>query len=166
MAKQSAGILVYRRRGTTVEILLGHPGGPFWARKDAGAWSVPKGEVEAGEGLFVAAKREFAEEIGQPAPEGTYIELGSFKRSGGKEIFAWAVEGNIAVSEVTSNMIQMEWPPKSGKQIEFPEIDRAAWVTLADAPQKMHKGQDIFVERLAESLGITLEGPPEQQSLL
>ena len=166
MAKQSAGILVYRRRGSVIELLLGHPGGPFWARKDAGAWSVPKGEVEPGEDLLVAAKREFAEEIGQPAPEGELIELGSFKRSGGKEIFAWAVAGSLDVSKVKSNMVQMEWPPKSGEQIEFPEIDRAAWVPLLDAPRKMHKGQDVFVERLAEVLGERLQEPPQQQSLL
>ena len=166
MAKQSAGILVYRCRGASIEVLLGHPGGPFWAKKDAGAWSIPKGEIEAGEELLTAAKREFAEEIGRPAPGGELIELGSFKRSGGKEIFAWAIEGDLDVSKIRSNMVQMEWPPKSGKQIEFPEIDRAAWVPFAAAPHKMHKGQDVFVERLAEKLGINLQGPPEQQSLL
>lgn len=166
MAKQSAGILMYRRRGATIEVLLGHPGGPFWAKKDAGAWSVPKGEVEEGEDLLEAARREFAEEIGQSAPDGECVELGSFKRSGGKEIFAWAIEGDLDVSKITSNSVRMEWPPKSGKQIEFPEIDRATWISLAAAPAKMHKGQDVFVERLAEKLGVNLQGPPEQQSLL
>lgn len=168
MAKQSAGVLVYRRRGSVVEVLLGHPGGPFWAKKDKGAWSVPKGEVEAGEDLMEAAKREFQEEVGHPAPEGEYIELGSIKRSS-KEIFAWAIEGDLDTNSILSNTIQIEWPYKSGQQIEIPEIDRAAWIPLDKAPEKMHTGQDVFISRLAEILGVSLQGPPkppEQQTLL
>lgn len=168
MAKQSAGVLVYRRHGGTVEVLLGHPGGPFWAKKDQGAWSVPKGEVEAGEALIDAAKREFQEELGQPVPEGEYIELGYITR-GSKDIYVWAVEGDLDTSSIVSNTLQIEWPPKSGKQVEIPEIDRAAWILLADAPAKMHTGQDFFIRQLAAKLGTTLQEPPEspkQQSLL
>lgn len=165
MAKQSAGVLVYRRRHGAIEVLLGHPGGPFWARKDKGAWSVPKGELEDGEDLLEAAKREFKEEIGHAAPEGEYIELGSIRRNS-KEIYVWAVEGDLDTSSILSNTFQMEWPPKSGKQIEVPEIDRAAWVPLTTAPEKMHTGQDAFISRLAEALGMDSQEPPVQQSLL
>jgi predicted NUDIX family NTP pyrophosphohydrolase len=164
--RQSAGILVYRRRGTEVEVLLGHPGGPFWAKKDAGAWSIPKGEIAEGEDVFEAAKREFTEETGHPAPRGSYLELGSCKNSSGKQIFAWAVEGDLDTATIESNKTTIEWPPKSGTHIEIPEIDRARWVLAADAPKKLHKGQDIFVRRLLEALGIALREPPEQQSLL
>lgn len=166
MTKRSAGILVYRRRNKSIEILLGHPGGPYWAKKDASAWSVPKGEAEEHEELLLAARREFAEELGQPALEGEYIELGSTKISSGKEIFVWAVEGDFDVSRIVSNMVTIEWPPKSGKQVEIPELDRAAWVTLVAASAKLNKGQVVFAQRLAEKLGETLEAPPEQQSLL
>jgi len=166
MTKRSAGILVYRRRNKIIEILLGHPGGPYWAKKDASAWSVPKGEVEEHEGLLMAARREFAEELGQPAPEGKYIELGSTKISSGKEIFVWAIEDDLDVSRIVSNMVTIEWPPRSGKQIEIPELDRAVWVSLEAASTKLHKGQAVFVQRLAEKLGEMLETPPEQQSLL
>jgi predicted NUDIX family NTP pyrophosphohydrolase len=168
MAKQSAGVLVYRRHRSTVEVLLGHPGGPFWVKKDKGAWSVPKGEVEVGEDLMEAAKREFQEEIGHSAPDGVYIELGSFKRNS-KEIYAWAVEGDLDTSSILSNKIQIVWPPKSGSQIEIPEIDRAEWVPLDKAPERMHTGQDIFIARLAEKLGVIHQEspqPPEQQTLL
>jgi predicted NUDIX family NTP pyrophosphohydrolase len=165
MAKQSAGILVYRRAATTIEVLLVHPGGPFWAKKDKGAWSVPKGEVEEGEDLLEAAKREFEEETGQSVPDGELIELGSFKRNS-KQITAWAVEGNIDAAQVKSNTLSIEWPPKSGKQLEIPEVDRAAWVTLERAPEKMHTGQDVFILHLADKLGEALHEPPEQQSLL
>lgn len=164
--KPSAGILVYRKKGFSVEVLLGHPGGPFWAKKDTGAWSVPKGEAEEGETLFMAAKREFAEEIGHAAPEGTYVELGSFTRKDGRAVTAWAVEGNLDVTSITSNTLEIEWPPKSGTMLEIPEIDRAAWVPLQDAPNKLHSGQAIFITRLAEALHVELTDPPEQQSLL
>ncbi len=165
MAKMSAGIMVYRRAGLTIEVLLGHPGGPFWAKKDKGAWSVPKGEVEPGEDLLTAAKREFQEETGQVPPEGTYIDLGSFKRNN-KEIFAWAVEGDLDTAAIKSNMVQLEWPPKSGDLIEFPEVDRAAWVAVNGAPEKLHTGQDIFIKRLVNHLGAFVPKPPKQQALL
>lgn len=166
MVKQSAGIMVYRSNGATFDVLLVHPGGPFWAKKDKGAWSVPKGEAEDGEDLLQTARREFEEETGQPAPEGYYIELGSFKRGSGKVVTAWAVEGKIDATSVRSNTLSIEWPPKSGKQLEIPEVDRAEWVSLSDAPEKMHTGQDIFIQRLAAKLGVELREPPEQQALL
>jgi predicted NUDIX family NTP pyrophosphohydrolase len=165
-SKLSAGILLYRRRGSEIEVLLGHPGGPFWAKKDAGAWSIPKGEIEDNEDLIEAAKREFSEELGHAAPKGPYVELGSWKRKDGKQIYIWATEGDFDVSHITSNTVTIEWPPKSGKNLEFPEIDRAAWISLTDAPMKLHKGQDVFMERLAGQLQIELPLVPEQQSLL
>jgi len=165
MAKQSAGILVWRRNGDVVEVLLAHAGGPFWARKDDGAWSIPKGETDADEDLLAAAKREFAEEIGQPAPEGEYLALGSFKRSS-KEIFAWAVEGSLDVSTIRSNTFEMEWPPHSGQKQQFPEINRAAWFDIQQVAPKLHTGQSVFLERLADILDIELATEAQQQSLL
>lgn len=162
MAKQSAGLLLYKSTSKGAEVLLVHPGGPFWAKKDKGAWSIPKGEYEEDENPFAAAKREFAEETGQPAPEGGYIDLGEFKRKDGKTIKAWALESDFDASGLKSNTFEMEWPPKSGKKQEFLEVDKAAWVSLGSAPEKMHKGQSIFIERLAEHLGKKLE-PPKQQ---
>lgn len=164
--KLSAGILVYRRSAAGIEVLLAHPGGPYWAKKDTGAWSIPKGEVEEGEKLDEAAKREFAEELGQSAPDGEYIELGSFKRKDGKQVFAWAVEGDLDVTHIVSNTLLIDWPPKSSKQLEIPEIDKAAWIPLAEAALKMHTGQDVFLERLASAVHIDLPKPPEQQTLL
>jgi len=164
--KLSAGILVYRKAGNSYEVLLVHPGGPFWAKKDQGAWSIPKGEHAEGEDPLAAAKREFREEIGQPAPMGEYFELGSMKRSDGKLIKAYGIEGNLDISVVQSNNFSMEWPPRSGKMQEFPEIDRAAWVKLAEAPARMHKGQDIFIEHLADHLETKIERQEPAQSSL
>lgn len=148
--------------------MLVHPGGPFWTKKDKGAWSVPKGEYDEGEDSFAAAKREFAEETGRTAPEGDYIDLGEFKRKDGKTVKAWALESDFDVSKIKSNTFEMEWPPKSGQMQAFLEIDKAAWISLAKAPAKMHKGQYVFIERLAEHLGAKLEQPQttEQISLL
>jgi predicted NUDIX family NTP pyrophosphohydrolase len=153
MAKQSAGLLVYRRNNG-VEVLLVHPGGPFWAKKDAHAWSIPKGEFKTGEEAEKAAKREFEEEIGQPAPEGEYVDLGSTKQKGGKEVFAWAVERDLDTTNITSNTFTMEWPPRSGNQQEFPEVDRAQWFDLETASSKVHPGQSELLARLAEKLGV------------
>ncbi len=164
--KQSAGILVYRRGTQGIEVLLAHPGGPFWAKKDQGAWSIPKGEFEHDEDPLVAAKREFKEEIGKPAPEGELLELGTNKSSSGKLNHIWAVAGDMDVSSITSNYFKMEWPPHSGQQQEFPEVDRAQWFELNIAGPKLYAGQEVFLERLAEKLGIELTGPPEQTSLL
>lgn len=162
MAKQSAGLLLYRRKGGQIEVLLGHPGGPFWAKKDKGAWSLPKGEFDEGEDSLTAAKREFGEEIGQQAPDGEYQEIGTVKLKSGKTIYGWALEADMDVSTVMSNTFEIEWPPKSGKMQEFPEIDRAQWLTLAAAKEKMHTGQSEFIDRLATQLGANL---PEQASL-
>lgn len=172
MKKLSAGLLVYRLKNGQVEVLLAHPGGPFWAKKDLGAWSIPKGEYdENNEEPLAAAKREFEEEIGSKAPEGEYTELGEFRRKDSKTIQAWAVEGDLDVSEIHSNSFEMEWPPKSGQKQKFPEVDKAAWFSLNEATSKMHKGQAVFLERLANILHIPFgseEVPdePSQQQLL
>jgi predicted NUDIX family NTP pyrophosphohydrolase len=165
--KQSAGILLYRRVGKTVEVLLVHPGGPFWARKDLGSWSMPKGEFEESEEPLIAAKREFAEEVGSSPPEGAYRSLGEVKQSSGKIVHAFTLEADFNLERFQSNMFQMEWPPKSGQKQEFPENDKAAWVPLATAKQKVVKGQNSFLERLMEHLGVEdmSEGSAEQASL-
>jgi predicted NUDIX family NTP pyrophosphohydrolase len=167
MAKQSAGILLYRVKNAIVEVLLVHSGGPFWAKKDAGAWSIPKGEFTDEEEPFVAAKREFSEELGFPAPGGDYIDLGSIKQSGGKTVYAWAIQADFDPSTMKSNTFSMEWPPKSGQEQEFPEVDKAAWVALDKAEIKLFKGQAPLLALLAEKLGkdITPLKPPEQASL-
>ncbi len=157
MKKPSAGILVYRHSNGQIELLLGHPGGPYWAKKDIGAWSIPKGEFEKGEAPMSAAQREFLEETGSKAPEGAYIDLGEVTRDDGKRIIIWAIEGEVDLANFSSNMFELEWPPKSGIVQEFPEIDQIAWICLNSAPAKMHKGQVAFVERLAEYLNITIQ---------
>jgi predicted NUDIX family NTP pyrophosphohydrolase len=163
MKKQAAGILVYREKSGQVEVLLVHPGGPFWAKKDLGAWSIPKGEFAENEDRLEAAKREFKEELGQAAPTGEFIELGSFNRTD-KDIYGWAVKGDLDPSNISSNSFEMEWPPKSGQKQSFPEIDKATWVNINQAGPKMHKGQAVFLERLAERLNIKIDGlPPEAQ---
>ena len=168
MKKQSAGILIYKKTESGVEVLLGHPGGPFWAKKDTGAWSIPKGEYTEDEDPLTAAKREFQEEIGQLAPNGDYLELGEAKRKDGKTIRAWAVQANIDASAISSNTFEIEWPPKSGKKQKFPEIDKAAWFPLEAASPKLHQGQAIFLERLAKELHSTpvVSDEPKQQQLL
>jgi predicted NUDIX family NTP pyrophosphohydrolase len=163
--KQSAGILVYRK-SSTVEVLIVHPGGPFWAKKDKGAWSIPKGEVVDGEDdLLAVAKREFQEETGHDAPTDDYQELGSVKNKSGKVIHGWAVEGDLDISTLKSNTFTMEWPPKSGQQQEFPEVDRAGWFTPEKAMERLNPAQVAFVERLIEALGMEPPGQPEQASL-
>lgn len=153
--KQSAGLLLYRNIKGKTEVLLAHPGGPFWAKKDMHAWSIPKGEFTDPEQPLAAAKREFHEEIGSPAPEGALLDLGTAKQSSGKMVFAWAVEGDLDVTKVKSNMISIEWPPKSGQQQEFPEIDKAAWFTFSVARRKLFTGQLPLLEALAKELGVT-----------
>jgi predicted NUDIX family NTP pyrophosphohydrolase len=165
MAKQSAGLLLYRKLDSSVEVLIVHPGGPFWAKKDKGAWSLPKGEFVDGEDGLSAAKREFKEELGLESPEGAYTEIGSVKYKSGKTIHAWALEGDMDVSAITSNTITMEWPPRSGKQQEFPEVDKAGWFGLEKAKEKLNPAQTLFIDRLAEILGTDLSEPPEQASL-
>jgi predicted NUDIX family NTP pyrophosphohydrolase len=165
MAKQSAGLLLYKTTPTGLRVLIVHPGGPFWARKDAGAWSIPKGEFLEGEEALTAAKREFREELGMAAPESGVRELGSAKQSSGKIVYAWACEGDLDVKKVRSNTFMMEWPPKSGKEQAFPEVDRARWCSLEEARLKLVKAQVVFLERLAEQLGTDLPDIPEQASL-
>jgi predicted NUDIX family NTP pyrophosphohydrolase len=149
MAKISAGLLLWRRRDGQVEVLLGHPGGPFYTRKDDGVWTIPKGEHDEAEDPLAAAYREFAEELGAPAPAGEALPLGEARQSGGKTNAVWAVEGDFDASGVRSNTFSMEWPPRSGRQQEFPELDRAAWFELTAARTKIRPAQLPFLERLA-----------------
>ena len=146
-AKRSAGVLLYRRRGGELQVFLAHPGGPFWSRKDLGAWTIPKGEIGEGEDPLEAAKREFAEEIGV-ALEGRFIPLQPIKQRGGKVVAAWAIEGDCDADAIRSNVFSMEWPPKSGKLAEFPEVDRAGWFTLEEARGKIIGGQLPLLEEL------------------
>ena len=151
MPKQSAGLLMFRRRGGALEVFLVHPGGPFWAKKDQGAWSIPKGEYEPDEDPLVAARREFAEETGI-VPEGAFVALAPLRQSGGKLVRAFAFEGDLDPETIKSNTFVMEWPPRSGRQQEFPEVDRAAWFPLDVASQKILKGQAGLLAELAKLL--------------
>ena len=148
MARRSAGILLYRVAGGEPEVLLVHPGGPFWARKDAGAWSIPKGEYDDGEDPRACALREFEEETGTALPPGELIELGEVKQKGGKVVTAWAAEGDLDPEAVRSNTFTMEWPPRSGRTAEFPEIDRAGWFGIDTAREKLVAAQTEFLDRL------------------
>lgn len=152
VAKQSAGIVLYREQTGAVEVLLVHPGGPFWEKKDLGAWSIPKGEYEDGEDPLACALREFAEELGVPPPSDAASDLGSTRQSGGKLVRAWAAEGDLDPTSVRSNTFTLEWPPRSGVSSEFPEVDRAQWFTLAEARRAMNPAQVVFLERLREML--------------
>jgi predicted NUDIX family NTP pyrophosphohydrolase len=151
MAKVSAGLLLYNRQSGTVEVLLVHPGGPFWRRRDAGAWSIPKGEVEPGEDLLAAARREVAEETGV-TPAGPFIALGSVRQRAGKEVHAWACEATCDPAAVRSNEVEIEWPPGSGKRLAFPEIDRAELFDLAAARVKLNPAQVAFLDALERAL--------------
>jgi len=148
MPRLSAGALLYRTRDGVVEVLLAHPGGPFWARKDDGAWSIPKGEYTDGEDPWAAARREFFEELTLPVPDGTRIEFGSLKQPGGKVVTAFAVQGDLDVTDARSNTFEMEWPKGSDTMREFPEVDRVGWFTVAQARTKLLKGQRTFLDRL------------------
>jgi predicted NUDIX family NTP pyrophosphohydrolase len=145
--KRSAGILMYRRPGRGLEVLLVHPGGPFWARKDMGAWSIPKGEYAEGEDPLRVAMREFAEELGRE-PAGDFRELGELVQPSRKVVTAWAVEGDFDVTGLQSNTFELEWPPRSGRKAQFPEVDRAEWFAPAEARTKILSGQREFIERL------------------
>jgi predicted NUDIX family NTP pyrophosphohydrolase len=149
--KQSAGLLLYRQKGGGIEVLLGHPGGPFWRRKDLASWSIPKGLIAVGEDPLTAAKREFMEETGH-SPRGEPVPLGEAKQPGGKIVHVWAVEDDWNPEDIDSNMFEMEWPPRSGRRQTFPELDRAAWFGVAEALDKILKGQAIFLRRLTETL--------------
>ncbi|BFU96452.1 MAG: conserved protein of unknown function [Nitrospira sp.] len=150
-SKTSAGILLYRRRTSGVEVFLAHPGGPFWARKDDGAWSLPKGEYDSEEDPLMAARREFTEETGLTL-QGPFRTLGPLKQPGGKTIMAYAVEGDADAASIVSNTFTLEWPPRSGKLRRFPEIDRAGWFELEAAREKLLPGQRPFLDRLKESV--------------
>jgi predicted NUDIX family NTP pyrophosphohydrolase len=147
--RRSAGILLHRVRDAVQEVLLVHPGGPFWAKKDAGAWSIPKGEYEEGEDPVACARREFEEELGTPAPDpAALIELGTVRQKSGKHVTAWAAPGDLDPATVRSNTFTIEWPPRSGRMREFPEIDRAAWFGLDEAREKINPAQAAFLDRL------------------
>jgi predicted NUDIX family NTP pyrophosphohydrolase len=161
MKKRSAGLLVYRKKGATIEVLLAHPGGPFWSKKDLGAWSIPKGEYDEGENPLETAKREFVEELGKDVPKGDFVELGEVEQKNNKIVIAWAIEGDLDVTRTTSNTFEIEWPPHSGKMQDFPEIDRAKWFTLTEAAKKLFSAQTMFLERLADKLNVKFE-PTEE----
>ncbi|MGV0599131.1 NUDIX domain-containing protein, partial [Mycolicibacterium pulveris] len=150
--KLSAGLLLYRVVDGDVEVLIGHPGGPFWARKDDGAWSIPKGEYTEGEDPWVAAQREFEEELGKPPPQGPRIELAPVRQPSGKVITAFAVRGDLDITDAVSNTFEMEWPKGSGRIREFPEIDRVGWFSVEQARSKLLKGQRPLLDQLLAAL--------------
>jgi len=151
-AKQSAGILLYRRGAGALEVLLVHPGGPFWKNRDAGAWSIPKGEFDENEEALAAARRELTEETGVVA-EGPFVALTPLRQRAGKLVYAWAAEGDCDASAIRSNLFSMEWPPRSGRTAEFPEVDRAAWFTLPQARAKLLEAQLPFLDELQQKMG-------------
>ncbi len=148
----SAGILLYRRVGGTVEVLLAHPGGPFWAKRDDGAWSIPKGETDQGEDLAAIARREFEEEVGPLIADGDPRPLGSVTLRSGKVVHAWACAGDFDPAEQRSNTFRMEWPPRSGREEDFPEVDRVEWFTTGAARRKLNPAQVAFLDRLLKLL--------------
>jgi len=147
MGKQSAGILAYRRRESGIEVLLVHPGGPYFAKKDAGAWSIPKGEFTDDEDGLTAARREFEEELGASV-DGDFVQLTAIKQKSGKTVYAWAIESSPDISATRSNTFEMEWPPRSGSMQQFPEVDRAEWFTPAQARVKINPAQVALIEEL------------------
>jgi predicted NUDIX family NTP pyrophosphohydrolase len=151
--QRSAGILLYRLAGNAPEVLLVHPGGPFWARRDAGVWSIPKGEYDDAEDPQACALREFEEETGSALPPGRLIDLGEVRQKSGKLVTAWAAEGDLDADAVRSNTFTMEWPPRSGRTAEFPEIDRAGWFGVDAAREKLNPAQTELLDRLLERLG-------------
>jgi predicted NUDIX family NTP pyrophosphohydrolase len=150
----SAGLLLYRRRGSGVEVFLVHPGGPYWARKDEGAWSVPKGLLDANEDELACARREFHEETGFEAPgHGNEHDLGTFRQPSGKQLRVWATEGECDPRDLKSNLFEMEWPPKSGRSAQFPEVDRGGWFDRAEALRKISAGQRPLLEKFYAEFG-------------
>ncbi len=149
MFARSSGIVLHRRRGNALEVLLVHPGGPFWARRDQGAWSIPKGEFDGEEDPLVAARREFEEELGSPLPPGDALDLGEIRQKSGKRVRAWAIAGDLDASRIRSNTCEIEWPPRSGQRLEIPEIDRAEWFGLDQARKKINPAQVELLDRLA-----------------
>ena len=157
MPKQAAGILLYRQGPRGLEVLLAHPGGPLWAKKDFGAWTIPKGQFGDNESALDAAKREFQEEMGSPA-SGEFTQLGSIKQPSGKVVHAFAAQSDFDVKTVKSNLFTLEWPPKSGRQGQFPEVDRAGWFSIEEARKRILKGQEPFIDRLLTLLKVTADG--------
>jgi predicted NUDIX family NTP pyrophosphohydrolase len=155
VARRSAGLLLHRRSATgLLEVLLVHPGGPFWARRDLGSWSIPKGELDDdGDDPLATARREFAEELGSDPPAGPYVELGEVRQKGGKHVRAWAVEGDLDPGTVRSNKFTVEWPRGSGRLREFPEVDRAEWFDLDEAGARILEGQRPLLDRFRASRG-------------
>ena len=151
MTKRSAGLVMYRRHEDQLEVFLVHPGGPFWAKKDLGAWTISKGEYLEGELPLEAARREFEEETGFVAA-GDFLELGTVQQASGKIVSAWAFEGDCDPGKLVSNLCQIEWPPRSGRQIEIPEVDRGGWFSIAEAKERILKSQAPFLERLSRLL--------------
>lgn len=160
MTVRSAGILLFRRDGDAIRVLLVHPGGPFWTKRDLGAWSIPKGELDPGEEPEAAARREFAEELGV-APAGPLVPLGEVRQKAGKQVVGFALEGDLDAAGVRSNMFEMEWPPRSGRRQSFPEVDRVAWLTLSEAREKIIPGQSPLLDRLE---AICADGQRESRS--
>jgi len=153
---RSAGVLLYRGSGASLEVLLVHPGGPLWARRDAGAWSIPEGEYGADEAPLSAARREFEEELGTPlhsaSPEGDALALQDVRQRSGKWVIAWALRGELDTETITSNTFELEWPPRSGQVREFPEVDRAEWFALDEARERINPAQVAFLDRLERAL--------------
>jgi len=147
VARKSAGLLLFRRTPAGIEVLLVHPGGPLWAKKDEGAWSIPKGEIDADEDPLAAARREFEEELGSPV-SGEFIALEPIRQASGKVVHAWAVEGDFDPATLTSGTFSMEWPPRSGRMQDFPEVDRAEWFTIDEAKRKINKAQIALLDQL------------------
>lgn len=164
MARHSAGLLLYRTANPVVEVLIVHPGGPFWKNKDDGAWSIPKGEHDVDDEPIAVALREFEEELGTPPPVGPVdlVELGEVKQRSGKHLAVWAAPGDVDADDIKSNTFQLEWPPKSGKTQEFPEVDRAGWFTLAAARRKLLAGHVEFLDRLAAHLRVPADHAGEE----
>ncbi len=165
MPVQTAGILVYRRKYNQLEVFLVHNGGPYFAKRDKGFWTIPKGKIEDGEDALTTAKREFEEETGLGMPDGKLLDLGKIKQVNNKEVQAWAVEGDLDPTKISSNTFEIEWPPKTGQKQSFPEIDRGEWFDLHQAAIKINAGQGDLLRRLADHFGETKPEIPEQVPL-
>lgn len=151
-SRRSAGIVLYRGHGDDLEVLLVHPGGPAWSKRDLGAWSIPKGEYAEDEDPLTAARREFEEELGSAPPDGEAADLGEIRQRSGKRVHAWAIAGDLDAGEIVSNTFPFEWPPRSGRVVEIPEVDRAEWFSLDAAREKINPGQVPLLDRLGELL--------------
>ncbi len=165
MPVQTAGILVYRQKNDQLQVFLVHNGGPYFAKRDKGFWTIPKGKIEDGEDALTTAKREFEEETGLPMPEGELLDLGKIKQVNNKEVQAWAIQGDLDPAKISSNTFEIEWPPKSGQKQSFPEIDRGEWFDLSQAAIKINAGQGELLTRLAAHFGENPPEIPEQVSL-